>query len=55
MTALTSQQRADEFLSIWQQLKAMGMSPKDRDLMIDRMIAEEKLYQAIRNCKEAAK
>lgn len=44
---MTSQQRADEFLSIWRAMRKLGLTPAQRDRMIDDLIAEERFFRAL--------
>lgn len=35
---MTRQQQADEWLRIWQQLRQLGLSPSERDMVIELAI-----------------
>jgi hypothetical protein len=48
---MTNQQRADEFLSVWQAMRAMGLTPERRHDLIDRLIAEERFFRAFHRTK----
>lgn len=52
---MTSQQRADEYLTVWQALRRMGLSPQERDAMIDRLLAEERFFRAVNRVKDIAR
>lgn len=53
--AMSSQQRADAWLAVWQALRALGMSPAEREAVIRREIDryhEERFFKAMSQIRD---
>lgn len=52
---MTSQQKADAWLTVWQALRALGMSPAEREAVIRREIDryhEERFFKAMSQIRD---